>query len=45
MTHGLTKMLSIQLVRTVDEMNNHALSVADGLPPPEAPYMIASTTI
>ncbi len=44
MTYGLTKMLPIQLVRTVDEMNNHALSVADALPTSDTPYMIASAT-
>lgn len=44
MANCLTEVLAIQLVGSVDEMNYHRLSVADGLASSEAPYMIASAT-
>jgi len=44
MAHSLAEMLAVQLVRSVDEMNNHALSVSDALPTSDTPYMIASAT-
>jgi len=44
MANRLAKVLAIQLVGSVNEMNNHSLSVADELASPEAPYMIASAT-
>lgn len=44
MAYSLAKVLAVQLVGSVNEMNNHALSVADALPTPDTPYMIASAT-
>lgn len=44
MANCLAEVLAIQLVGSVNEVNYHALSVADALPTSDTPYMIASAT-
>ena len=44
MTNSLAKVLTVQLVGAVDEMNNHHHSVPDQLQGTNVVVMIASTT-
>jgi len=44
MAHSLAEVLAVQLVGSVNEMNNHAHSVSDALATSDTPYMIASAT-